>query len=59
MLLGRPVHEVQKIVGHSDLKTTQKYVRLAASDLKGATDPIDLDLSQDVGDVIDMSHFRT
>ena len=44
LLLGRPVHEVQKMVGHSDLKTTQRYVRLAASDLKGATDPIDLDL---------------
>jgi integrase len=37
-----PVTKVQKMVGHADLKTTQRYVRLTGSDLKGATDCLDL-----------------
>ncbi len=41
LLLARvPVTTVQHIVGHADLKTTQEYVRLCASDLVGATDSL-------------------
>lgn len=39
-----PVTKVQYLVGHADLKTTQKYVRLAASDLVGSTDSLAMDL---------------
>ena len=33
-----PIIKVQAMVGHSDLKTTQRYIRLDASDLDGVTD---------------------
>lgn len=45
LLKGIPVTMVQIMVGHSDLKTTQRYVRLVASDLDGATDGLAFDLS--------------
>ena len=44
LLAGIPITKVQNMVGHRDLKTTERYVRLTASDLKGATDPIGFDL---------------
>jgi integrase len=47
LLKGVAVTVVQTMVGHSDLKTTQRYVRLVASDLDGATDGISFDLSFD------------
>lgn len=37
---GRSIVEVQAIVGHSDLKTTQRYIRLDGTDLIGATDSL-------------------
>lgn len=43
LLKGIPITKVQQMVGHSDLKTTQRYVRLVASDLDGATDLISID----------------
>ena len=59
LLAGVPPTIVKEIVGHADLKTTNDhYVRLSGSDLKGATNPIDIDLSQNIGDVIDMTTFR-
>lgn len=45
LLKSVPVTKVQQMVGHSDLKTTQRYVRLVAADLDGATDGISLNLS--------------
>jgi integrase len=47
-LLNRnvPITTVQKLVGHADLKTTQRYVRLTGSDLKGATDVLSIDMSK-------------
>lgn len=46
------ITRVQQMVGHSDLKTTQKYVRLIASDLDGATDSLAIDLSTAQAQVI-------
>jgi site-specific recombinase XerD len=43
---GVPLTTVQKLVGHADLKTTQRYVRLTGSDLKGSTDVLSIDLSK-------------
>lgn len=47
LLAGVSVTKVQHLVGHSDLKTTQDYVRLIGSDLDGATDAIALNLDTD------------
>ena len=38
LLRGVNVIKVQIMVGHSDLKTTQRYIRLSGSDLGSATD---------------------
>ena len=37
---GASIAEVQAIVGHSDLKTTQVYLRLAGVNVRGATDKL-------------------
>jgi integrase len=42
LVAGKPVTSVQEIVGHCDLKTTQRYVRMVASDLRGITDAIEI-----------------
>jgi len=34
---------VQELVGHSDLKTTQAYIRLCGTDLKSSTNVLDFD----------------
>ena len=47
LLNGVAVTKVQAMVGHSDLKTTQRYIRMIASDLKGATDSIALEISEE------------
>ena len=54
LLLKRtPVHVVQAMVGHSDLKTTQRYVRFVGSDLDGATDVLAVDLSPNgIADIV-------
>lgn len=44
LLSGVPMIKVQMLVGHQDLKTTARYVRLVASDLEGVTDAIGIDL---------------
>ena len=46
LLADVPITKVQSIVGHADLKTTQAYVRLSASDLVGATDSLQNPSSQ-------------
>jgi integrase len=44
LLEGVPVTKVQKMVGHGELKTTERYVRLCGSDIKGATSAIDMEI---------------
>lgn len=44
LLAGESTIRVQAMVGHSDLKTTMRYIRLSGSDLSGATDALELDL---------------
>ncbi len=56
LLKGTPVTKVQQMVGHSDLKTTQRYVRLIASDLDGATDSISVNLESSIGMIIPFSN---
>ena len=47
---GASIAEVQSVVGHSDLKTTQVYLRLAGVCVKGATDKLNFAIpSFDVG----------
>lgn len=46
LLKGVPVTKVQYMVGHADLKTTQKYIRLVGADILGATDVLGLDLDE-------------
>lgn len=53
LLKGVPVTKVQQMVGHADLKTTQRYIRLVGSDLDGATDTLAVDLGMNkVADVL-------
>lgn len=52
LLDGMPITKVQHMVGHKDLATTQRYVRLTASDLKGATDSLDVDVESKMGTVV-------
>jgi integrase len=44
---GASIAEVQAIVGHVDLKTTQRYLRLAGVDVAGVTNRLDITLPQD------------
>jgi integrase len=41
---GVPLAVVMAIVGHSQIKTTQAYLRLAGLELKGATDRLEIEL---------------
>ncbi len=52
LLDGMPITKVQHMVGHKDLATTQRYVRLTASDLKGATNSLDVDVDSKMGKVV-------
>lgn len=54
LLAGESTVRVQAMVGHSDLKTTMRYIRLSGSDLNGATDALELDL-ENPGKVIQFS----
>jgi integrase len=44
---GASIAEVQAIVGHSDLKVTQKYLRLSSVEVKGVTNKLDFTLPQE------------
>jgi integrase len=55
LLDGKPVTKVQHMVGHKDLSTTQRYVRLTASDLRGATDSLDMPVIESAGEVIPLA----
>jgi integrase len=41
LLKGVPVTVVQHLVGHADLKTTLRYIRVSGADVIGATDVLD------------------
>ncbi len=41
---GVSLYEVQKLLGHSSISTTQIYAHLAASELHGAVNRISLDI---------------
>ncbi len=49
---GASIAEVQSVVGHSDLKTTQVYLRLAGVCVKGSTDKLSFSLPDNNGDKI-------
>lgn len=36
-----PIPQIQMMVGHNDLKTTERYIRIDQKDLDGATDSLD------------------
>jgi len=38
---GVDIMKIQKLLGHSDLSTTQRYVQIAKKDLEGVTSPLD------------------
>lgn len=55
LLKGVPLAQVMSIVGHSELKTTNEYLRIAGADLDGATDKLSFSLPADeVARVIDL-----
>lgn len=43
---GVPTIQVMKIVGHAELATTERYLRLSAVDIQGATDNLGYNLPQ-------------
>ena len=45
---GVALAKVMSIVGHSELKTTQGYLRLCGQDLKGATDDLGVTIPSDI-----------
>jgi integrase len=49
---GRSLYEVQKLLGHADISTTQRYAHLSQDTLKDATEIVSLSLESDgvVGD---------
>jgi integrase len=52
---GASIAEVQAIVGHVDLKTTQRYLRLAGVDVAGVTNKLDFTLPQErINNVVNM-----
>jgi integrase len=52
---GASIAEVQAIVGHVDLKTTQRYLRLAGVDVAGVTNKLDFTLpSERINNVVDL-----
>ena len=50
---GRSLYEVQKLLGHADISTTQRYAHLSQDTLKDATEIVSLSLSSDGGEVGD------
>jgi integrase len=44
---GRSLYEVQKLLGHADISTTQRYAHLSQDTLKDATEIVSLSLRCD------------
>ncbi len=56
LLKGVPLAQVMSIVGHTELKTTNRYLRVLGSDLDGVTDKLGFSLPQDqLAKVIDLT----
>jgi integrase len=52
---GASIAEVQAIVGHVDIKTTQRYLRLAGVDVAGVTNKLDFTLpSERINNVVNL-----
>ena len=51
---GASIAQVQAVVGHKDLKTTQKYLRLAGVDVKEVTDKLNFRIPSEVDNVISL-----
>jgi integrase len=47
LLKGVSLAQVMSIVGHAELKTTDRYLRVAGSDLKGATEKLSFSLPRE------------
>ncbi len=47
LLRGVPLAQVMSIVGHSELKTTNRYLRVLGTDLDGVTDKLGFSLPQE------------
>jgi hypothetical protein len=54
LVKGVPLAQVMAIVGHSQLKTTNVYLRMAGADLSGATDVLNFSLPPErLAEIID------
>jgi integrase len=52
---GASIAEVQAIVGHNDLKVTQRYLRLSSIEIQGVTNKLDFTLpSERINNVVDL-----
>lgn len=59
LLRNVPLAKVMSMVGHSDLKTTNVYLRIIGGDLDGATDKLSYCLpAYDLGKVISLNELR-
>lgn len=60
LLRGVPLAQVMAIVGHSQLKTTNVYLRVAGTDLQGATEKLSYTLpTEQLAQVIELSARHT
>lgn len=60
LLKGVPLAQVMAIVGHTELKTTNRYLRVLGTDLDGVTDKLGFSLPQDqLAKVIDLKASGT
>ena len=51
---GASIAEVQAVVGHTELKTTQRYLRLAGVDVKGVTNKLNFTMPTDIDNVVSL-----
>lgn len=60
LLKGVPLAKVMKIVGHSTIKTTMRYLRLIAEDTQGATEELGIILpkTQENGNLVSLFQSR-
>ncbi len=61
LLKGVPLAKVMKIVGHSTIKTTMRYLRLIAEDTQGASEELGIILpkTQENGNLVSLSQSRS
>ncbi len=60
LLRGVPLAKVMKIVGHSTIKTTIRYLRLIAEDTQGATEELGIVLpkTEEKGNLVSLFQVR-